>query len=381
MKRQLLTIASLSLVPFSLCFLQHRQVAAPLISIGYGHALVLSPRCAFHHNHRVISDQRRNTAECKAPKRHSILRAENTDPDRDRNDDQINPSNEATSSLAQRFLPKGYMLCKYLFATTSLLIFATPDRSMGTMLLQHWSGGAGYACAAALFDTLQTANAAGRQGSDTYKRLHLALAMFSIVNLAALPGEAGFFRASQQQQVMNLLSTIRTLGATVAVAGWISSVKKPIVKELTSGFVETMKGLRVVNRKKALSYRNSLLIVLCAGISSFFQGRFLLSYQKDFLKSNFEISLQWSAVARLSMLAAMIFTLKDAAERDRLDGSTFIKLNVLVGLVSVAAGLGQAAYPAGVAARRGVLFLFFSGLFFLKAYKGQLAKQLKQRSN
>jgi hypothetical protein len=43
--------------------------------------------------------------------------------------------------------------------------------------------------------------------------------------------------------------------------------------------------------------------------------------------------------------------------------------------VAVAAGLGQAMCPIGPPARRGVLFFFFSGLFFLRAYKGQIAKQ------
>jgi hypothetical protein len=275
-------------------------------------------------------------------------------------------------------LPKAYMIAKYLLAGTSLLIFATPDRSFRILLRQQWSGGAGYACAAALCDILQSAHAQGRQSSDTYKRLHLAVALFSLTSLTAIPGEAGFFRLNQQGPVLSLLTAVRSIGALVALWGWKASIQKThVVQELRGGIVNTLKGLRVRDGKKALTYRNSFLIVLGAALSSFFQGRFLRSYQKEFLKTNFQISLQWSAVARLAMVAVMIYTLKDAAERDRLAGTTFIQLNVLVGLVAVVAGLGQAAYPVTTAARNGALFFLCSVLFFVKAFQGQTSKRLK----
>jgi hypothetical protein len=275
-------------------------------------------------------------------------------------------------------LPKAYMIAKYLLAATSLLIFVTPDRSFRILLRQQWSGGAGYACAAALCDILQSAHAQGRQSSDTYKRLHLAVALFSLTSLTAIPGEAGFFRLNQQGPVLSLLTAVRSIGALVALWGWKASIQKThVIQELRGGIVNTLKGLRVRDGKKALTYRNSFLIVLGAALSSFFQGRFLRSYQKEFLKTNFQISLQWSAVARLAMVAVMIYTLKDAAERDRLAGTTFIQLNVLVGLVAVVAGLGQAAYPVTTAARNGALFFLCSVLFFVKAFQGQTSKRLK----
>jgi hypothetical protein len=270
------------------------------------------------------------------------------------------------------------MIAKYLLAATSLLIFVTPDRSFRILLRQQWSGGAGYACAAALFDILQSAHAQGWQSSDTYKRLHMAVALFSLMSLPAIPGEAGFFRLNQQGPVLSLLTAVRSIGALVALWGWKASIQKThVVQELRGGIVNTLKGLRVRDGKKALTYRNSFLIVLGAALSSFFQGRFLRSYQQEFLKTNFQISLKWSAVARLAMVAVMIYTLKDAAERDRLAGTTFIQLNVLVGLVAVVAGLGQAAYPVTTAARNGALFFLCSVLFFVKAFQGQTSKRLK----
>jgi hypothetical protein len=290
-------------------------------------------------------------------------------------DDDSSPAAVVTNTL----LPKAYWVAQYIFAATSLLIFATPDRSFRMMLRQKWSGGAGYACAAALCGIFQTAHVQGRQFSDTYKRLHIAVAMFSLMSLTAVPGEAGFFPLAQQGPMIFLLSGARIIGALVALWGWKASIQKHVVPELTGGIVDTLQGLRVRDRKKALTYRNTFLLVLGAALSSFFQGRFLRSYQEDFLKTNFQISLQWSAVARLSMIAVMIYSLKDAAERDRLGGTTFIQLNVLVGMVAFTVGFGQAVYPVATAARRGALFFVCSVAFFVKAYQGQTTKKLKQQ--
>jgi hypothetical protein len=79
-------------------------------------------------------------------------------------------------------------------------------------------------------------------------------------------------------------------------------------------------------------------------------------------------------MGRLFLIAAMIYSLKDAAERDRLTGSTFIQLNVMVGMWSALVGLGQSIYPLGFAAYRGVEMYAFSLPFFTKALKSQKEK-------
>ena len=46
----------------------------------------------------------------------------------------------------------------------------------------------------------------------------------------------------------------------------------------------------------------------------------------------FDISLQWSGVARLFLISTVMFSLKDLADRDPMTtGTTFIKLNLMVG--------------------------------------------------
>lgn len=78
------------------------------------------------------------------------------------------------------------------------------------------------------------------------------------------------------------------------------------------------------------------------------------------------------------MLSTMIFSLKDAAERDRLAGTTFIQMNVMVGLWAVLVGLAMST-QAG--AKKGVEMYAFSLPFFIKAFKSQKEKQEKEKKS
>lgn len=88
-----------------------------------------------------------------------------------------------------------------------------------------------------------------------------------------------------------------------------------------------------------------------------------------------DASLQWSAVARLFLISTMIVSLKDAAERDRLTGTTFIQLNRLIGGWAVAVAAGQTLTVSGVAANRGIEMAGFGALFFIKAWKYAIQKK------
>ena len=107
---------------------------------------------------------------------------------------------------------------------------------------------------------------------------------FSIIGLTAVPGEAGFFpTAAPAILSTGLISLIRAYGAVVAYSGWKRGVDpnekslfapKKMAGELLKGAKETAKGLFVENRKKALTYRNCLLLVLFGVFSSFMEGLF-----------------------------------------------------------------------------------------------------------
>jgi hypothetical protein len=278
-----------------------------------------------------------------------------------------------------RDLPRAYQIGKYAFLIAAIVIFLIPDRTLTTLLAAHWGGAAGFALAAGICHILRHASLEDRLQSDTYKRLNLGLLGFCGIGLTAVPAEAGFLSSFLGTRFLaGILFLLRIFGCILAWNGWCRGITlstHSVASELAQGIKSTIQGIKVQSSKKALTYRNCLLLVCCGIVSSFMEGLFFIRYQQAFYRTWFEITLQWSAVARLFLIATIIYSLKDAAERDRLTGNTFIQLNLMVGAWAVLVGLGQAIYPLGFAAYRGVEMFAFAIPFLLKAYKSQKEKR------
>lgn len=270
-----------------------------------------------------------------------------------------------------------------LYTAVAILLFIMPDRTATTRLASKWGGVAGYALAASACRMLQKATRAGRLASDTYKRLNVGLMGFCLT-FWAMPAEAGFLIEPASVHLMTLiLSASKAFGFVLALTGWQYGVDKEgerflkpgeLLNEFVSGCTSTFKGLRVKNAKKALAYRNCLIIVLIGLISSLFEGIFDVRYADAFKRSAFDISIQWSAISRLFLISTMIYSLKDAAERDRLTGTTFIQMNVLVGSWALAVGLAQGLFGYWIE------MLAFSLPFFIRAYRSRLERKQKASS-
>lgn len=166
-----------------------------------------------------------------------------------------------------------------------------PDRTLTTLLSAKLGGAAGFGLAAGLCYILAHATEQNRLSSDTYKRLNVGLLGFFLVGLLAIPGEAAFaHQASSALALTGLLTLLRACGAAVSFAGWKrgvvgsdkgGTVNPPLktlqllVTDLFRGTRETLMGiLRVQNKKKALTYRNSLLLIAACMFSSFMEGLF-----------------------------------------------------------------------------------------------------------
>jgi hypothetical protein len=114
------------------------------------------------------------------------------------------------------------------------------------------------------------------------------------IGLFAVPGEAAFLpEAAPAVALAALVALLRGFGLAAAYQGWKRGVllsRSPssdgngggapswsvavAAGELARGTKETLRGLRVQSKKKALTYRNCLLLV-CLGIfSSFMEGLF-----------------------------------------------------------------------------------------------------------
>jgi hypothetical protein len=191
---------------------------------------------------------------------------------------QIEPSRERCSLY--------YRSGRFLFGLAGLALLLMPDRTLTTLLAAKWGGAAGFLVAAGLCHVLDDANCHGsRLGSNTYKRLGLGLMGFFVIGLFAVPGEAAFLTDAVPAIALSALMTLlRAFGCAVAYQGWKrgvllsegSSSWTPgvVAGELAKGTKETLRGLRVQSRKKALTYRNCFLLVSLGIFSSVMEGLF-----------------------------------------------------------------------------------------------------------
>jgi hypothetical protein len=285
-----------------------------------------------------------------------------------------------------------YGIAHKVYTTLGLLLLFSPGGTTDKWLPTKFGGAGGYLVAGQLCNILQTACKAGRLRSDTYKRLNIGLCFFGIT-WWALPAEAGFVaKASSAVLLTVLLSAAKVFGVVLGLHGWQYGVNpesgpqqegvklfgfvQPLIlaQSLLEGTWDTLKGcVRVQYPKKALAYRNLLLLVVAGIISTMFQGWFDVRYSEAFDRSALDFSLEWSTLSRLGMISTMIYSLKDAAERDRLNGSTFIRLNVLVGSWAILVGLAQGLQ--GFWMER----VAFSLPFLIKAYKAKLERKREKQ--
>jgi hypothetical protein len=181
-----------------------------------------------------------------------------------------------------------YSAGQVMFGMTGFVLLLMPDRTMTTLLAAKWGGAAGFGIAAGLCHILKGANDHDRLSSDTYKRLSLGLLGFHLVGLTAIPGEAAFLHEALPAILLTAAMTcLRVFGCVLAFRGWKRGCETAVdpnangtwtfhdgARELAKGLKETLVGLKVQSKKKALTYRNCFLLV-CFGIfSSFMEGLF-----------------------------------------------------------------------------------------------------------
>mmetsp|Transcript_26327 Transcript_26327/g.40784 ORF Transcript_26327/g.40784 Transcript_26327/m.40784 type:complete len:389 (-) Transcript_26327:459-1625(-) len=171
-----------------------------------------------------------------------------------------------------------------------------------------------------------------RLSSDTYKRLNLALGFY---------GFFGFFaRNAFKQRIISTLWGVTSLVTTIncvkgygyGLKGWALSDKVNPISEFADGTKSYFATLvKPIKDWKAFGYLVATLlfgymklVALSDVITGFFSGGSGLQFAGRNI-------IQY---IRLMLLSTLTFTLKDAADRDRLTGTTFIETNIFVALAS-----------------------------------------------
>jgi hypothetical protein len=185
-----------------------------------------------------------------------------------------------------------------------------------------------YACGGPLLASgityiLAQAASNDRISSDTYKRLNLSLLTFGVLGLTLPVLDPIHFRAPVFI-IPPLLATVNSIkGYGYGVLGWDKKKEKSaILTDLKESFQSTFQSL-ITFRKESLDY---LLATSMVVIMTVVKCKELFGSSTT---NPLMVASKVSRMARLMLFSGVLFTLKDAADRNRLSGTTFVQLNYL----------------------------------------------------
>jgi hypothetical protein len=208
----------------------------------------------------------------------------------------------------------------------------------------------GHVLAAGLAYILAGAAKNDRLKSDTYKRLNLGLVLYGAVGLSMV-GLSSSFRLPIYV-IPPLLAFINSIkGYAYGAMGWDKKSGK-IISDLTEGTKSTFWGMLTIPKNvKALGYSSATLMMgiwkieqlvkfvqqalkgANGMIISDISGLYYTATRDIFLLC---IATSLARVGRMALFTTVLYTLKDAADRGRLEGTTFIGLNFLSSLTFAA---------------------------------------------
>merc|ERR1711862_741237 len=199
---------------------------------------------------------------------------------------------------------------------------------------------AGIILPAALAYILKGAAENDRLSSDTYKRLNLALGMYSLIGLIAKDIITTFHPLWVTTCFVGMVNSIKGYG--YGLKGWELKKNVSIISEfINNGAKSTFSTMVKIPPKnvKSAGYQVSTVAF------SFWKLSLLRNIVNVLLNSSLEGKqklFQFASLAfrykKVMLLTAISYPLKDAADRDRLDGTTFVQLNALISVVSAVLG-------------------------------------------
>lgn len=205
-----------------------------------------------------------------------------------------------------------------------------------------------------------------RLGSDTYKRINLSLLEYATLGLGVITLSGGGNPILKVAYIITLINTIK--GYAYGVLGLDKkSDSDTLLQDFAKGIESTIKGtFSDPKNMKSLGYLVALLMV--ASMKLLKLKEIIIAARSAVAAKDIAMSL--ARFNRLSLLALMIYTLKDAADRDRLGGTTFIQLNYLCALILGIVGVlgGGVMSPLGGA---NVAFAAFFAMNGLSSYLGK----------
>lgn len=224
----------------------------------------------------------------------------------------------------------GYKIVSALYGVSGLASLFLIDAPR-LLLIQAASGPL---LAAGFAHILSDAASNDRLKSETYKRLNLVLGQYGLIGLIA----AFFVKQLRQQPLLwiipSLIAMVNSIkGYGYGLKGW-ELEKTSAVDDLVQGTKTSIKCLLSV--PKNISSAGYLAATLTMGTLTTLK---LLEILQLVVQTGISDSYNSAVIgtrvlrySKLTLLTAATFTLKDAADRGRLQGTTFVELNYMVAL-------------------------------------------------
>ncbi|KAL3942821.1 MAG: hypothetical protein SGBAC_003059 [Bacillariaceae sp.] len=210
---------------------------------------------------------------------------------------------------------------------------------------------------------LMKAATADRLTSDTYKRLNLGLLQYGLLGGITVGIAAMKQQTNPLAYLPFFLSTINSVkGYAYGALGWDKKSSDKSLLQDFGGLIKSTNRALIVKPKSVQSVCY-LVATLLVTILKFTKAVDMIKIFKSGSGLN-TLSPVLSQYNRLAFLNIAMITLKDACDRDRLGGTTFIQINCLGGLIMVAnsAFMGGLTTSMGATAALLSLFLTLSGL-------------------
>jgi len=271
-------------------------------------------------------------------------------------------------------LNMGYQLAAMAFAAAALFTL-TYWGSLSASAFYYIVGGGPLTMSVILY-ILKGAASNDRLGSDTYKRLNIAVICYALVQLVIPTGTLGW-PSRLSFKVPGFLALVNGIkGYGYGCLGWDKSKDiSTVLTDAKEGIKSTLKGLTTVKAKSAGYMFGTLLVasMFCLKLKELCTMLFFSGVETATVASTFT---RLSKLARFGLMTTIMYTLKDASDRDRLSGSTFVQLNFVAATAFLSIFLyllptyGKVLSNAQILAASGLCAMtFFKGVTNLKAKK------------
>ncbi len=302
---------------------------------------------------RKVTPVERNFSCLRATKEESEGTDEETKEETDETVDSKLAGRKKRLRLGYHFASIGYVI-------TSLFgLFSWGSLSTSSF---YYAVGGGPLNMAVILYILKGAAINERLGSDTYKRLNIAAMFYALTQLCIPIGALGWSGSTALKfpAFLALINGIKGYG--YGVLGWDKSKgASTILTDIKEGVQSTLKGLTTVKAKSTGYIIGTLLLgsMFCLKLKELCSIASL---------SSAETVTRLSKLARFGLMTTIMYTLKDASDRDRLSGTTFVQLNFTAAVAFLSISLYLLPTYGKFLANTQIVTA--SGLFAVTLFKG-----------